>query len=66
MMMPKTERVGGSALILLVGMVLLALPASAQVDATTADLNGDGTVNILDISTMGSRFGLSGSANQVE
>ena len=36
----------------------LTMPAWAQVDAPTADITDDGNVNILDISLLGSRFGL--------
>ena len=45
--------------IALVVMPGLTIPAMAEVDPEAkADVTGDGTVNILDLSTMGSRFGL--------
>ena len=45
----------GVIFLLLGGMVVSTM---AQVDDATADLNDDGVVNILDLSTLGARFGL--------
>ena len=46
-------------MIALVVMPGLTIPATAADDpAAIADVTGDGTVNILDVSMIGSRFGL--------
>jgi len=53
------RRVAKATFFLLAGILAsLATAAPAQVNAPTADLTDDGNVNILDVSAIGSRFGL--------
>ena len=55
----RSPMLGAVALTAAVLIGIAGAPAMGQVDPDAkADVTGDGTVNILDISTMGSRFGL--------